>query len=160
MEQAVYFNARLLLNMVRPDQNLFYNACTKCNRKVIDSSGSFYCEGCSQTYETCSKRYILSATAMDSTGEAWVSAFTEQAEQILGLGADAMSELKENNDVEFKRVLREAMWKPYVVRLQAKVTEYQNKKRQRINIASLHAVDYAAENKLLLEQIVTVKRET
>jgi len=39
-------------------------------------------------------RYILLAKLSDATGEAWISAFNEQAEQILGRSAEDLSLLR------------------------------------------------------------------
>jgi hypothetical protein len=44
--------------------------------------------------ELLNGRYILLAKLSDATGEAWISAFNEQAEQILGRSAEDLSLLR------------------------------------------------------------------
>ncbi len=39
-------------------------------------------------------RYIMQAKLLDQSGEAWVSAFNEQAETLLGVSADNLSEMR------------------------------------------------------------------
>lgn len=36
----------------------------------------------------------MQAKVLDSSGEAWVSAFNEQAETLLGVSADSLSEMR------------------------------------------------------------------
>lgn len=40
-------------------------------------------------------RYIVSVKVGDSSGEAWVSVFNEQAEALLGMPADQLAEIKD-----------------------------------------------------------------
>ena len=40
-------------------------------------------------------KYMLTVKASDYSGEAWIFAFDEQAEQILGNSADNLAEIKE-----------------------------------------------------------------
>lgn len=39
-------------------------------------------------------RYIMALKVSDASGEAWLSAFNEQAEKILGYSADELDKLK------------------------------------------------------------------
>ena len=39
-------------------------------------------------------RYIMQAKLLDQSGEAWVSAFNEQAEVLLGVSADNLAEMR------------------------------------------------------------------
>jgi hypothetical protein len=50
----------------------------------------------SSSHRPCSAyRYIVSVKVGDSTGEAWVSIFNEQAEALIGMSADELAQIKE-----------------------------------------------------------------
>lgn len=52
----------------------------------------------------------MQAKVLDSSGEAWVSAFNEQAETLLGVSADKLSEMRDQVCVifEFSRISSES----------------------------------------------------
>lgn len=160
-DKPVFFNSRVLVSHIRPDQAMYYQACEKCSRKVVDSQGSgqFWCEGCGQNFDSCKKRYIVSFRVIDSTGEVLVSSFNDQGEAILGMTADELSDLKEEDDEQrkYKAVLTNASWKYYNMRLSVEMNEYNNEKRQRIKVRSLSQVDWAGESAYLLAQIEKLK---
>ncbi|KAH7366539.1 hypothetical protein KP509_18G083500 [Ceratopteris richardii] len=158
-----YFNVKGYVSYIKPDQAMYYLACQSCNKKVTEDSVSskFWCEACQKTYEECSRRYIMTVKFSDFRGEAWISAFNEQAEALLGMSADKLSELR-SQDVESKvysRELEKVTWVPYVLRISVLQTEYMNEKRQRITIRSLSSVNWEHESKYLLEQIASMKKE-
>eukprot|EP00850_Spirogloea_muscicola_P008842 SM000048S16554 [mRNA] locus=s48:413659:415851:+ [translate_table: standard] len=152
---VVYFNARVFLSFVKADQAMWYSACEACNRKVADSGADqYYCEACQKTFASFKRRYVMNAKASDATGEAWLSVFNEQAEQVLGMPADEIAAIRNSDPKAYEAVLKRASYmRPYVLRLSAVVSEYREERRQRISVRSVHAVDWAAENRLLLEQI-------
>ncbi|KAL5677286.1 hypothetical protein ACJX0J_013417, partial [Zea mays] len=56
----------------KPDQNMWYHACTTCN-KVTEVFGSgYWCEGCQKNDSECSLRYIMVTKVSDPTGETWI----------------------------------------------------------------------------------------
>lgn len=57
----------------------------------------------------------------------------------------------------YDAALRKAMWVPHVYRISVAQTEYMNEKRQRVTVRSVGPVDWAAESKLLLENIAKLK---
>ncbi|KAK3029950.1 hypothetical protein RJ639_038178, partial [Escallonia herrerae] len=86
----------------------------------------------------------------DSSGEAWVSAFNEQAEKIIGCSADELDKMKsqEGEGNHFQLKLKEATWVSHLFRVSVTPQEYNNEKRQRITIRAVAPVDFAAESKL------------
>ena len=50
--------------------------------------------------------------------------------------------------------LKEATWVPHLFRVSVTQDEYMNEKRQRITVRGEALVDFAAESKYLLEEIV------
>lgn len=154
--KPMYFNVRAYISFIKPDQAMWYLACQTCNRKVVEqSSSSYWCEGCQNHYDKCSRRYIMQAKLSDSSGEAWVSAFNEQAESLLGVSADNLSEMRNQagDDNQYQNAVRKAMWQPCVYRISAAQTEYMSEKRQRLTVRTVVPVDWVAESKHLLAKI-------
>ncbi|KAJ4713205.1 Replication protein A subunit [Melia azedarach] len=155
-DKPVYFSIRAFIGLIKPDQTMWYRACKTCNKKVTDAVGSgYWCEGCQKNDEECSLRYIMIAKVSDGSGEAWISVFNEEAETIIGCSADELDRLKsqmgEENSYQMK--LKEATWVPHLFRVSVAQHEYNNEKRQRITLRGVAPVDFAAESKLLLEEI-------
>lgn len=57
----------------------------------------------------------------------------------------------EKNSYQAK--LKQATWVPYLFRISVSQNEYNNEKRQRITARAVAPVDFAAESRLLLEEI-------
>ncbi|XP_034680354.1 replication protein A 70 kDa DNA-binding subunit B-like [Vitis riparia] len=139
---------------------MWYRACKTCNKKVTDAIGSgYWCEGCQKNDDECSLRYIMVVKDSDASGEAWLSLFNEQAERIFGCSADELNKLKSQEGEEnlFQQKLKEAIWVPHLFRISVAQHEYMNEKRQRITARAVVPVDYAAESRLLLEEISKMK---
>ncbi|XP_010527273.2 PREDICTED: replication protein A 70 kDa DNA-binding subunit B [Tarenaya hassleriana] len=155
-EKPVFFSIRAYISFIKPEQTMWYRACKTCNKKVTEAFGSgYWCEGCQKTDEECNLRYIMVVKASDSTGEAWLSTFNEEAERIIGRPAEELNKLKsEEGEVnEFQTKLKEATWASHVFRVSVSQHEYNSEKRQRITVKSVAPVDFAAETRLLLEDI-------
>ncbi|XP_020197717.1 replication protein A 70 kDa DNA-binding subunit B [Aegilops tauschii subsp. strangulata] len=154
-DKPVFFSLYANISNIKPDQTMWYRACTTCNKKVTEALGSgFWCEGCQKNYEQCSLRYIMVIKVSDPTGEAWLSLFNDQAERIVGCSADELDRIrKEEGDDMFQLKLKEATWIPHLFRVSVVQNEYMGEKRQRITVRSESPVDYAAEARYQLEEI-------
>lgn len=159
--KPAYFNVKAYISFIKPEQAMWYLACQSCNRKVTEDLGSskFWCEGCQKLFDGCNRRYMLTVKVSDFSGEAWVSAFNEQSEHILGNTADQLAEIR-SQDGEMKAYnaeLKKVMWAPYVLRVSVAQSEYMNEKRQRITVRSLSTVVWEEESKYLIEQIAKLR---
>ncbi|OIT04976.1 PREDICTED: replication protein A 70 kDa DNA-binding subunit B [Nicotiana attenuata] len=154
-EKPVFFSIKAYISFIKPDQTMWYRACKACNKKVTDAFGSgYWCEGCQKNDAECSLRYIMALKVSDASGEAWLSAFNEQAEKILGCSADELDKLKsEEGETAYQMKLKEATWVPHLFRVSVAPQEYNSEKRQRITVRAVAPVDYAAESKYLLEEM-------
>ncbi|KAF4385041.1 hypothetical protein G4B88_017842 [Cannabis sativa] len=161
-DKPVYFSIRAYISFIKPDQTMWYRACKTCNKKVTEAIGSgYWCEGCQKNDEECCLRhaysylYILVIKASDASGEAYVSAFNDEAERIIGCSADELNTLKQEvgEDNMFEQKLKQATWVPHLFRVSVSQNEYNNEKRQRLTVRAIAPVDYAAESKFLLEEI-------
>ncbi|KAJ9677604.1 hypothetical protein PVL29_022537 [Vitis rotundifolia] len=159
-DKPSFFSIRAYISFIKPDQTMWYRACKTCNKKVTDAIGSgYWCEGCQKNDDECSLRYIMVVKVSDASGEAWLSVFNEQAERIFGCSADELDKLKSQEGEEnlFLQKLKGAIWVPHLFRISVAQHEYMNEKRQRITARAVVPVDFAAESRLLLEEISKMK---
>ncbi|XP_010452776.1 PREDICTED: replication protein A 70 kDa DNA-binding subunit B-like [Camelina sativa] len=155
-EKPVFFSTRAYISFIKPDQTMWYRACKTCNKKVTEAMDSgYWCEGCQKKDQECSLRYIMAVKVSDSTGEAWFSAFNDEAEKIIGCTADELDKLKsEEGEVnEFQTKLKETTWSSHLFRISVSQQEYNSEKRQRITVRGVSPIDFAAETRLLLQEI-------
>ncbi|XP_022738114.1 replication protein A 70 kDa DNA-binding subunit B-like isoform X1 [Durio zibethinus] len=155
-DKPAFFSTKAFVSLIRPEQAMWYRACKTCNKKVTEAVGSgYWCEGCQKNDEECSLRYIMVSKISDASGEAWVSAFNEEAEKIVGCSADELDKLKsEAGEINaYQQKLQEATWVPHLFRVSVTQNEYNNEKRQRITVRAVAPIDFAEESRFLLEEI-------
>ena len=132
--KADFVTVKATMSFIKNDDpaRLWYTACPtpQCNKKMTEGMpGVWHCEKCHAQHANCTRRYIMSATMMDHTGQvgsmwgtsvgqderglwppsnaslsllfyppqSWVSFFNETAEKVLGLTADSLFELYQND---------------------------------------------------------------
>ncbi|CAN1233583.1 Replication protein A 70 kDa DNA-binding subunit B [Linum perenne] len=153
-DKPAFFTIRASIIFIDPGQTMWYRACKTCNKKLTDCSSGYWCEGCQRNDFEYILRYILVVKVRDMSGEGFISSFTEEAEQILGCTVDELEKMQsENNGSSYEVKLKEATWNQYLFRISVTQYEYKHEKRQRIIAKAVNPVDYAAESKLLLEDI-------
>lgn len=62
---------------------------------------------------------------VDATGSRWITAFSEDAEKILGMSAQELGELKENDNDAFLQKFGDASFKRFIFTLRAKSEVFQ-----------------------------------
>ncbi|KAJ1931440.1 Replication factor A protein 1 [Kickxella alabastrina] len=126
-----------------------YPACPGegCNKKITEdqSSGQWRCEKCQRSYPAPEYRYIFSVNVSDETGQTWLQCFSDIGEQILGCTANALIELQNSNEAEFKKKIAEATFKEYKFRCRAKTEVFNDTSRVRLSAISLYPINFAAE---------------
>lgn len=160
--KADYFNMRATLVYIR-NENLYYTACPgekapgeKCQKKVVcESEGNWRCERCNRSYETPDYRYMLSANVQDYTGQLWISSFNDVGEQIVGMKAEELEQLRNQDDGEakYQQVLTRAANKMYMFNCRAKMDTFQDQERVRYSVTRLSEVDYAKAANELVESM-------
>lgn len=123
-----YFTTVATVLYIKSDGLISYPACPTegCNKKVIEESpGKWRCEKCTQIFDRCDHRYILSINVADATGTFWLNLFNDSGQVLLGRTAEELLNLKSDNETEFNNVLKEASFKPYIFRVRAKQENYQ-----------------------------------
>ncbi|KFK27878.1 hypothetical protein AALP_AA8G440900 [Arabis alpina] len=155
-EKPVFFSTRGYISFIKPDQTMWYQACKTCNKKVTEAMDSgYWCEGCQKKDEECSLRYIMVVKVSDSTGETWFSSFNDEAEKMIGCSADELNKLRSEGGEtnEFQTKLKEATWSSHIFRVSVTQNEYNGEKRQRVTVKGVAPIDFAAETRLLLQDI-------
>lgn len=80
----------------------------------------------------------------DATGSRWITAFSEDAEKILGMSAQELGELKENDNEAYMQKFGDANFKRFMFNLRAKSEVFQvsNSTFYRISISLLLILIY------------------
>lgn len=125
-----YFNLKATIVYVKHD-NFAYPACSSenCNKKVVEvNPGEWRCEKCDVTHPKPEYRYIMSCNVSDHTGQMWLSCFDESGRAIMGMPANDMVELRENEEMPGKadQVFVDATCQTMVFNCKAKTETFQD----------------------------------
>ena len=130
-ETTDYFTTKATIVYVKQD-NISYPACLSegCNKKVIETDpGQWRCERCDKTHPKPEHRYIMSINVSDYTGQIWLSCFDDVGRMIMGMSADQMMELKENDDKAAGDAFQEANSQTWIFKCRAKMDNFQDQQR-------------------------------
>src|SRR5262249_55279309 len=94
MENQDYFTLKATIVYVK-QESCAYAACRSeaCNKKVVETGDGWHCERCDVTHDRPQYRYILSVNVNDHTGQLWLSCFDNEARVIMGVSADQLKAL-------------------------------------------------------------------
>ncbi|SCU87422.1 LAMI_0D06040g1_1 [Lachancea mirantina] len=154
-EKGDFFNVRAAVSYLKID-NFAYPACQNegCNKKVIEESdGTWRCEKCNSNHASPQWRYMLTASIVDETGQLWITLFNEQAEQMLGVDASALMQLKETDPDSFSKTTQEIQMCQFDFRIRAREDNYNDQRRIRYTVANLHTLKYRAEADFLADEL-------
>ena len=130
-ENTDYFTTKATIIYVKQD-NVSYPACLSegCNKKVLEvEPGQWRCERCDKTHPQPEHRYIMSINVSDHTGQLWLSCFDDVGRMIMGMSADQLMELKENDERAAGDAFQEANCKTFSFRCRAKMDNFQDQQR-------------------------------
>lgn len=130
-ESADFFSVKASIQYIKQD-NFCYPACLSegCNKKVVEiDSGQWRCERCDKTHEKPQYRYIMSINISDHTGQLWVSCFDETGRMIMGMTADELMKIKEDDDKRVGEIFSEANCKIWNWKCKAKLDSFQEQQR-------------------------------
>merc|ERR1712238_493051 len=146
----------------------WYTACPNAeepckNRYKVEQSsdGAWFCERCNRSYDTCKRKFIFSATVVDDSSTSWVSLFDDQAKILFGgVEADNVYKQREegNNGLEeYNALFTKASFTDWVFNCKVKQEMVQEELRIKTTVYSMHPMDYAAEGKSLLTEILKME---
>ncbi|XP_015524871.1 replication protein A 70 kDa DNA-binding subunit [Neodiprion pinetum] len=154
-ETPDYFIVKATINMIRTENSL-YKACPTddCKKKLIDQSNEMYrCEKCNRNYPNFKYRLLASINLADWTDNQWVTAFNEEAEKILGMTAQEIGELKDNDDEAFLEKFGESAFKTFLLKLRVKMENYSDENRLKSTVVNVTPLDIKSYNNHLIAQI-------
>ena len=126
-----FFTLKATVVYIR-QENATYPACMSesCNKKVVEMDpGQWRCERCDKTWPKPEYRYIMSANVSDYTGQLWLSCFDEVGRMMMGMSADQLMELMENDEKAASEVFQEANCKTWVFKCKARMDSFQEQQR-------------------------------
>ncbi|XP_050218256.1 replication protein A 70 kDa DNA-binding subunit A [Mercurialis annua] len=144
-----------------------YTACPlmigdrQCNKKVTSSGNSrWQCDRCNQEFDECDYRYLLQVQVQDHTGLTWVTAFQESGEEILGLPAKELYQMKYElqDDTKFSDIMRSRLFQQFLLKLKIKEEMYGDEQRVKITVVKADKVNYSSESRYLLDLITKSPR--
>ncbi|CAF1562798.1 unnamed protein product [Rotaria magnacalcarata] len=151
-----YINVKCIITLIKKD-SVVYMMCPqeKCGKKVIDeNNGSFRCEKCNKTYSSYKWSYMLAAEISDATGSQWISAFSNEAESLLGMTADEFGNHKLNqNENIIDDIFRKATNRERIFKLRAKADHFNDERRIRFTSMRISDVDWSSHGRRLMEEI-------
>ena len=130
-ENTDYFTVKATIIYVKQD-TVSYPACLSegCNKKVIEvEPGQWRCERCDKTHPKPEHRYIMSINVSDHTGQLWLSCFDDVGRLVMGMSADQLMELKENDDRAATEAFQDATCKSWIFKCRAKMDNFQDQQR-------------------------------
>lgn len=154
-EKGDYFSVKAAVSYLKVD-SFAYPACSNenCNKKVIEESdGTWRCEKCDMNHAKPQYRYMLTVSVMDETGQLWLTLFNDQAEQLLGVDASSLIELKETDPDQFTKSTQKIQMNQYEFRIRAREDNYNDQTRIRYTVSNLHILNYKAEADFLADEL-------
>lgn len=131
-----YFSTKGTIVYIKQD-TFSYPACLSdgCNKKVTDmGDGTWRCEKCDINHPKPEHRYIMSLNVNDHTGQLWLSCFDDVGRLVMGMTADQLMELKENDTAATERAFEEANCKTFTFKIRAKTDSFQDQQRYYFSI--------------------------
>lgn len=146
-ENVDYFTMKATIIFVK-QENVSYPACLSegCNKKVVEvDPGQWRCEKCDKTHPKPQYRYIMSINVSDHTGQLWLSCFDDVGKLVMGMSADQLNELKENDEKAAGDAFQEANCKTFVFKCRAKMDTFQDQQRVRYQVSGAGSLNYSSE---------------
>ncbi|XXH03541.1 hypothetical protein Hte_009946 [Hypoxylon texense] len=155
MDETAYFALKATIVYIK-QENFAYPACSteNCNKKVIDQGdGTWRCEKCDIVHARPQYRYIMSVNVNDHTGQLWLSCFDDVGRVIMGMSADQLMDIKENDEDRFPAVFEAANCTKLTFRCRAKMDQYGENQRVRYQVMGATPIDFKAEALKLSDMI-------
>lgn len=152
--EAIYFDTKATITFISRE-NAFYPACMgdKCNKKVVESGDGWFCEACNQTWPRPQYRYIMQCTVQDPYAGTWFSMFDDVGRILLGMSADDLQRIQQENEEEYNQVFERSVFKQYNFACRAKMDTYQEQTKLRVSVLRANPVDFKSDAHKLVNRI-------
>ncbi|KAI1332899.1 replication factor-A protein [Xylariaceae sp. FL0255] len=155
MENPDYFTLLATIVYIK-QENFAYPACSSegCNKKVVEQGdGTWRCEKCDVAHPRPQYRYIMSVNVNDHTGQMWLSCFDEVGAIVMGMSANDLMQIKENEEDRFAAIFEQANCSKLSFRCRAKMDTFGENPRVRYQVLSANLLDYKTEALKLADMI-------
>nr|XP_012139145.1 PREDICTED: replication protein A 70 kDa DNA-binding subunit isoform X2 [Megachile rotundata] len=149
------YMVKATINMIRIE-NAVYKSCPSesCKKKLIDQANDMYrCEKCDKEYPNYRYRLLASLSLADWTDNQWATAFSEEAEKILGITAQELGELQENDNDAYLEKFADATFKSFLFKIRVKLETFSDENRLKATCVAVNPLDYKLYNNHLITQI-------
>ncbi|MFS8030593.1 putative transcription factor interactor and regulator CCHC(Zn) family [Helianthus anomalus] len=140
--------------------NFYYTACPlmlgerKCSKKVVNNGdGKWQCDRCDRAVDECDYRYILQLNIQDQTGFTWATAFQETGEDIMGISAKELYDIKEQDDERFAEIIRSVTYEKYNFKLKVKEESFGDEQRVKSTVSKVEKIKFSSDTSFLLDLI-------
>ncbi|RDL37865.1 putative single-stranded DNA-binding protein 68k chain [Venustampulla echinocandica] len=154
-EKDDYFSVKATIVFIKQD-SISYPACLSenCNKKVTElPDGTWRCEKCEIAHPRPQHRYIMTLNVADHTGQLYLSCFDDVGRLVMGMDADQLNELKENDAEGAQKAFDDANCKTLFFRCRARMDTYNDQQRVRYQVLSAAPIDFKSEARKLTELI-------
>lgn len=154
-ENNDYFSIKATIIYIK-QENPAYPACLSegCNKKLIENGdGTWRCEKCDTNHPRPEYRYILSLNVSDHTGQLWLSCFDDVGRMIMGIDANKLIDLRENDSQSMEKCFENANCKTFTFKVRAKMDTYQDQQRIRYQVVGATALNFSQEASKLADII-------
>eukprot|EP00941_MAST-03F_sp_MAST-3F-sp1_P004723 g4723.t1 len=156
-EKPDYVTIKACIHATRIEKGPWYPACPEegNNKKLVQRpDGTWFCEANQKAYDKPEYRYILPLCVSDSSGQQWITAFSDFAQMIVGKSANEMQELMTNDKEKFEAEMKERiLFRQFVMRLRVKEERYNDQARMRMTIMRCQPVKYVLESRQMISAI-------
>lgn len=149
------FTVKATINLLRTE-NILYKSCPSenCKKKVIDQANGMYrCEKCNKEFPNFKYRLLGSLSLSDWTDNMWVTAFNDETEKILGITAQELGELKENDNDAYLEKLGDVTFKSFIFKIRTKMETFGDENRLRSTCIDVSPIDCKAYNEDLITKL-------
>lgn len=140
--------------------NIWYDACPTCNRKVAEGSGK--CEKCDRSVVPI-PRYLCSLQVSDNVSVVWVTLFTEAAEVFWGKTASALKALGTTDPNAITTIASSRLHVPMLMSFRVKEDTYRSEnamgdmgmggaQQDRVRVVAGRITDIMSGNDALLKE--------
>jgi len=123
--------------------------------KVIeDGKGGWFCAANGKTYTHYEPKYALRFCATDWSGQQWITAFGDRAEDILKVKASVLEKYLLDGDTQkYEEVFQNACFQTKLFKMRARPNSYMDETRVRYDVIGVQDIDVRAECQHLLDKI-------
>ncbi|GMR42285.1 hypothetical protein PMAYCL1PPCAC_12480 [Pristionchus mayeri] len=148
--EQVYMNVKGRITTIKADTAI-YKSCPSenCSKKVVEQDDQYRCDKCNITGDQFTMAYMLQMEIADMTGQIWMTLFGKNAEQFMGMTADQLAEIKNDNPVEYEAIFQRLRFCTRLFRVRAKSEVYNDEERIKYTGFNVETPDYNKLNSVL-----------